>query len=132
MSSRAAGAQEHVTVGSQLIAVFPNRDDVQVTLDMVRQLVEASLGHGAASLEVAMGSVTVFITFLIAGAMINRLVNDLLQSGANVSYTNDSHSNIMKAVVKGVQYVVVMFSDKEYAAEQGSARAVPAKGSARV
>ena len=51
--------------------MFPNADDVQATLDLVMQLVVASLGRNSAVLEVAMGSVVVYITFKVAGAKIS-------------------------------------------------------------
>ena len=95
--------QVFVEAGSQLIAFFEGKQDAVTVLAMVHALVCAALGGDTAtSLEVARGSVVVYIVFKIAGIDVRKLVDDLLQQGADVSFSKDGESDFMMAVREGV------------------------------
>ena len=105
------GTQVCVEAGSQLVAFFKGDGDVVIALAMVRALVHAVLGSESAALvEAARGSVVVYITLRVAGAKIDKLVDDLLQNGAEVSFTSDGASGFIKAVVKGVPHLATVLS----------------------
>ena len=68
--------------GSQLIAFFKGDEDADAVLAMVQEQVHVALGSdSAASVEVARGSVIVYITFHVAGLDIGKLVTDLKRTG---------------------------------------------------
>ena len=101
--------QVFVEAGSQLIALFKGKKDTVAVLAMVQALVCAALGSdSAASLEVARGSVAVYIVFKVAGIDVKKLVDDLLQQGADVSFSKDGESDFMMAVREGVMQHIDM------------------------
>ena len=97
-----SGVQERVPLGSQLIANFQNDDDAQATLDMVRQLVVATLGHvSAVRLEVATACIVVYITFLEKDLSIDKLVRELRLKGARLTFTEDPDGQCSSMVPVG-------------------------------
>ena len=94
--------------GSQLTAMFQSHDDAQATLDMVRQLVVATLGReSAVRLEVARACIVVYITFLEKDLSIDKLVSklvmELTNKGARVTFTErpDCQSSSLVAMGEG-------------------------------
>ena len=91
--------------GSRLTAMFQSWDDAQATLDMMKQLVAATLGsESAVRLEVARACIVVYITFLEEDLSIDRLVRELRRKGASLTFTEepDCMSSSLVPVGEGV------------------------------
>ena len=95
--------QVRVKTGSQLIAVFNGGEDAVSTLASVRELVEGTLGSSSAQLEVAKGSIVIYITFMEDDVNISGVVVGLLRKGAQLSYINDpdGQAGFMTTVYEG-------------------------------
>ena len=89
--------------GSQLIAVFGGGKDAVSTLASVREIVCGTLGSGSTQVEIAKGSIVIYITFMEDDVNISGVVVGLLRKGAQLSYINDpdGQAGFMTPVFEG-------------------------------
>ena len=84
------GAQVRVRAGSQLFARFPCGMDALGVLGAVRKLAAEALGsESAVRVEVATGSVHIYITFLDEDLNISKFTLELRRKGARITFVED-------------------------------------------